>query len=40
MTVTIDTEALFADVDGERVYFCCPACRRAYVADPGKYPRS
>jgi xanthine dehydrogenase accessory factor len=40
MTVTIDAEALFADVDGERVYFCCPACRRAYVADPGKYPRS
>lgn len=40
MTVTIDAEALVADVDGERVYFCCPACRRAYVADPGKYPRS
>jgi xanthine dehydrogenase accessory factor len=40
MTVTIDSDAHFADVDGERVYFCCPACRRAYVADPGKYPRS
>ena len=40
MTVTIDADALFADVDGERVWFCCPACRRAYVADPGKYPRS
>lgn len=40
MTVTIDADALHADVDGERVYFCCPACRRAYVADPGKYPRS
>jgi xanthine dehydrogenase accessory factor len=40
MTVTIDADALVADVDGERVYFCCPACRRAYVADPGKYPRS
>ncbi|HSN06695.1 MAG TPA: XdhC family protein [Candidatus Angelobacter sp.] len=40
MTVTIDAEALYADVGGERVYFCCPACRRAYVADPGKYPRS
>jgi xanthine dehydrogenase accessory factor len=40
MSVTIDDEALFADVDGERVYFCCPACRRAYVADPGKYPRT
>ena len=40
MTVTIDDEALYADVDGERVYFCCAACRRAYVADPGKYPRT
>ena len=40
MTVRIDAEALSADIDGERVYFCCPACRRAYVADPGKYPRA
>ena len=40
MTVTVDAEALFADVDGDRVHFCCPACRRAYVTDPGKYPRS
>ncbi len=40
MTVTIDADALVAEVDGELVYFCCPACRRAYVADPGKYPRS
>jgi xanthine dehydrogenase accessory factor len=37
MTVTISDDALFADVDGERVWFCCPGCRRAYVADPGKY---
>ena len=27
MTVTA-VEALSADVDGERVYFCCPGCRR------------
>jgi xanthine dehydrogenase accessory factor len=40
MTVQTGGDALFADVDGERVWFCCPACRRAYVADPGKYPRS
>jgi xanthine dehydrogenase accessory factor len=40
MTVTISDDALFADVDGERVWFCCPGCRRAYLADPGKYPRS
>jgi xanthine dehydrogenase accessory factor len=40
MTVTHSDDGLFADVDGERVWFCCPACRRAYLADPGKYPRS
>ncbi len=40
MTVVMSADALFADVDGERVWFCCPGCRRAYVADPGKYPRS
>ena len=39
MTVTISDDAIYADVDGERVWFCCPPCRRAYVADPGKYPR-
>lgn len=37
MTVTISDDALFADVDGERVWFCCPGCRRSYVADPAKY---
>ena len=37
MTVTMSDDALFADVDGERVWFCCPGCRRAYVADPAKY---
>jgi xanthine dehydrogenase accessory factor len=40
MTVVMSPDALYADVDGERVWFCCPGCRRAYVADPGKYPRS
>jgi len=40
MTVFEDADGLFADVDGERVWFCCPGCRRAYVADPEKYPRS
>jgi len=40
MTVTHSDDGLFADVDDERVWFCCPACRRAYLADPGKYPRS
>jgi xanthine dehydrogenase accessory factor len=40
MTVTHTDDALWADVDGERFWFCCAACRRAFVADPGKYPRS
>ncbi len=40
MTVFEDPDGLFADVNGERVWFCCPGCRRAYVADPQKYPRS
>jgi xanthine dehydrogenase accessory factor len=40
MTVEIREDALHADVDGERVWFCCSACRRAYLADPGAYPRS
>ncbi|MGB2838747.1 MAG: XdhC family protein [Actinomycetes bacterium] len=38
MTVTIDAEALFADVEGERIYFCCPACRRGYLNEPERYP--
>ncbi len=40
MTVAISTESLFADVDGERIWFCNPGCRKAYLANPGKYPRS
>jgi xanthine dehydrogenase accessory factor len=40
MTVEIGPDAISAEVDGETVWFCCPACRRAYVADPGKYPRA
>ena len=40
MTVAITDDALVADVDGVRLWFCCAACRRAYVADPGKYPLS
>jgi xanthine dehydrogenase accessory factor len=40
MTVVTSPDALHADVDGERVWFCCPGCRRAFLADPGKYPGS
>jgi xanthine dehydrogenase accessory factor len=38
MTVTVDDDALFADVGGERIYFCCPGCRRSYLKDPEGYP--
>jgi xanthine dehydrogenase accessory factor len=40
MTVTHSPDALYADVDGVRVWFCCPGCRRSYLKDPGKYPLS
>jgi xanthine dehydrogenase accessory factor len=40
MTVETGPDAISAEVEGETVWFCCPACRRAYVADPGKYPRA
>ena len=40
MTVTISPDAISAEVDGETSWFCCPACKRAYVADPQKYPRA
>lgn len=28
---------VFADHNGLRVYFCCPACVEAFKADPEKY---
>ena len=40
MTVFEAADGLFADVDGERVWFCCPGCRREFLKNPGKYPRS
>ena len=41
MTVTISPDALYADLpDGERVWFCCPGCRREFLKHPEKYPRS
>ncbi len=27
----------FADHDGKRVYFCCPACSKEFAKDPAKY---
>ena len=40
MTVTISDDALHAGVADERVWFCGPGCRRAFLADPATYPRS
>ena len=40
MTVTISPDSISAEVDGATFWFCCPACKRAYVADPQKYPRT
>jgi xanthine dehydrogenase accessory factor len=31
MTVEIATARQVAEVDGEKVYFCCPACKRTYL---------
>lgn len=28
---------IFADHDGKRVYFCCPACLQTFKDDPAKY---
>lgn len=28
---------LYADYQGQRVYFCCPGCVDAFKKDPGKY---
>lgn len=28
---------LYADHDGKRVYFCCPACLPTFEKDPEKY---
>lgn len=39
MTVTHSPDGLYADVEGERIWFCCPGCRRSYLKEPGKYPR-
>ena len=28
---------IYADHDGKRVYFCCPACLQTFKDDPAKY---
>jgi xanthine dehydrogenase accessory factor len=34
MTVAAVESSIHADVDGTRWYFCCPGCRKAFLADP------
>ncbi len=39
MTVTVHEGALFADHDGQRVYFCAAGCRTAFLEDPATFVR-
>jgi len=37
MTVAAVESSIHADVDGTRWYFCCPGCKKAFLADPAAY---
>jgi xanthine dehydrogenase accessory factor len=37
MTIAAVETTIHADVDGTRWYFCCPGCRKAFLADPSRY---
>ncbi len=39
MTVAAVESSLWADVGGDRVFFCGPGCRDAYIDDPGRYAK-
>jgi YHS domain-containing protein len=28
---------LYADYEGQRVYFCCPGCKEPFLKEPKKY---
>lgn len=38
MAVEIASARHTFDQAGQRYYFCCPACRRQFAADPARYP--
>ena len=40
MTVAVTASALHVETQEGRVYFCCPNCRDAFAADPGRYTRT
>jgi xanthine dehydrogenase accessory factor len=37
MTVAVTESAIGVETQDGRVYFCCPGCRDAFLADPGRY---
>ncbi len=40
MTVAVIEGAIHAETQDGMVYFCCPGCRDAFLAEPGRYTRS
>ena len=30
---------VYVDYQAQRIYFCCPSCKEAFLKDPGKYMR-
>jgi xanthine dehydrogenase accessory factor len=40
MTVAVTESAIYVETQEGRVYFCCPSCRDAFAADPGRYTRT
>lgn len=40
MSVAVTESAIGAQTQEGRVYFCCPGCRDAFLADPGRYTRT
>jgi xanthine dehydrogenase accessory factor len=40
MTVAVTEAAIAAETPEGTFYFCCPGCRDAFLADPGRYTHS
>ena len=40
MTVAVTESAIYVETQEGRVHFCCPSCRDAFAADPGRYTRT
>ena len=37
MSVAAVEASIHADLDGTRWYFCCPGCKKAFLADPASF---